>query len=245
MIGLILAAGAGRRLRPLTDDLPKALLPVRGEETILDLAVANLARVGIEEVTIVAGYAEGRILDRVPWLRREYGLAIDVVSNPKAEEWNNAYSLWCARDAFAGGALLVNGDTVHPASIEECLLGAPATGIAVAVDDDRGRLTEEAMKVATSNGGSVVTSLHKGIPVGEAHGEYIGVAVIHADAAARLAQSLEATWRRDPNLYYEDGFVDFIRAGGAITAVPIGPVDWIEVDDHADLARARELACRY
>ncbi|MGI8699442.1 MAG: sugar phosphate nucleotidyltransferase, partial [Mycobacteriales bacterium] len=42
MIGLVLAAGAGRRLQPLTDALPKTLLPVAGEDTILHLALANL-----------------------------------------------------------------------------------------------------------------------------------------------------------------------------------------------------------
>ena len=44
--------------------------------------------------------------------------------NDKAEEWNNAYSLWLAREHFAEGVLLVNGDTVHPVSVEETLLAA-------------------------------------------------------------------------------------------------------------------------
>jgi choline kinase len=242
MIGVILAAGAGRRLRPLTDDLPKALLPVRGEETILDLAVANLARVGIEEVTIVAGYAEGRILDRVPWLRREYGLAIDVVSNPKAEEWNNAYSLWCARAAFRDGALLVNGDTVHPASVEERLLESREQELMIAVDQAK-PLGDEEMKVRVSEIG-LLERIHKSIDPSTAHGEYIGLTLIEPEAAAALADALEATWRRDPSLYYEDGFQEYADRGGRIGIAPIGAVEWVEVDDHADLARAREVACR-
>ncbi|MEA2387162.1 MAG: hypothetical protein QOJ22_1336, partial [Thermoleophilaceae bacterium] len=48
MIGMVLAAGAGRRLQPLTDDLPKTLLPVDGERTILDIALANLKHVGLD-----------------------------------------------------------------------------------------------------------------------------------------------------------------------------------------------------
>ena len=62
MIGMVLAAGAGRRLRPDTDGLPKALLPVaragqHGEVTILDIALRNLAAVGLRDIVIVVGYA--------------------------------------------------------------------------------------------------------------------------------------------------------------------------------------------
>jgi len=63
--------------------------------------------------------------------------------------------------------------------------------------------------------------------------------------AERLADALEATWMRDPQLYYEDGFQEFVDRGGVVGTAPIGPVDWVEVDDHDDLGRARELACLY
>ena len=58
-------------------------------------------------------------------------------------------------------------------------------------------------------------------------------------------EELEATWRRDPNLYYEDGYQEYAERGGEVRAATIGAVDWVEVDNHADLARAREIACRY
>ena len=66
-----------------------------------------------------------------------------------------------------------------------------------------------------------------------------------AQAAAPLAVALEATWRRDPSLYYEDGYQEFADRGGVIGTAPIGAVDWVEVDNHDDLARAREIACHY
>jgi hypothetical protein len=70
------------------------------------------------------------------------------------------------------------------------------------------------------------------------------VSLIEPDAAAPLAEALEATWRRDASLYYEDGFQAYADAGGEVRAASIGTVEWIEVDDHDDLARAREIACR-
>jgi choline kinase len=242
MIGLVLAAGAGSRLQPDTDALPKTLLPVDQDRSILDVALGNLKHVGLDEVAVVVGFAAERVSERVPELERRHGLKIDLIFNPKAEEWNNAYSLWCARDAFARGALLVNGDTVHPASVEERLLASRAEGVVIAVDQAK-PLGEEEMKVRLSEAG-LLERIHKSLDPSSSHGEYIGLTLIEAEAAAPLAEALEATWRRDPSLYYEDGFQELADRGGRIGIASIGEVEWVEVDDHADLARAREVACR-
>jgi choline kinase len=252
---MVLAAGAGRRLRPDTDALPKALLPVDGQVTILDIALRNLAAVGLRDIVIVVGYAADAVRDRLAGLEREHGVRLTLVHNDRAEEWNNAYSLWLARRHFAAGALLVNGDTVHPVSVEKTLLaaaqessghGAAAAtqqdGIIIAVDDIK-RLADEEMKVIIDSGGRL-TRITKLMDPALAYGEYIGATLIGADAAAPLAAALEATWRRDPSLYYEDGFQELADRGAAIGVAPIGEVEWVEVDNHDDLRRAREIAAR-
>jgi choline kinase len=240
---MVLAAGAGRRLRPDTDALPKALLPVDGPVTILDIALRNLAAVGLRDIVIVVGFAAGAVRDRAAALEREHGVRLTLVDNDRAEEWNNAYSLWLAREHFAAGALLVNGDTVHPVSVEKTLLAAAGrAGLVIAVDDVK-RLADEEMKVITDSGGRV-RRITKLMDPALAHGEYIGATLIDAGAAAPLADALEATWRRDPSLYYEDGFQELADRGGAIGVAPIGEVDWVEVDNHEDLRRAREIAPR-
>ena len=187
------------------------------------------------------------------------------MDNDRAEEWNNAYSLWLAREHFAAGALLVNGDTVHPVSVEKTLLAAgqgsagqgsagqgsagheaaaaaPQPGIIIAVDDIK-RLADEEMKVIIDSDGRL-TRITKLMDPALAYGEYIGATLIDASAAAPLAAALEATWRRDPSLYYEDGFQELTDRGGAIGVATIGEVEWVEVDNHADLRRAREIAAR-
>jgi len=265
LIGMVLAAGAGRRLRPDTDGLPKALLPVDGQVTILDIALRNLAAVGLSDIVIVVGYAADAIRDRVADLERDHGVRLTLVDNDRAEEWNNAYSLWLARDHFAAGALLVNGDTVHPVSVEKTLLtaagagagtegtrstggaGAGAQGIGtagliLAVDDVK-LLAEEEMKVIIGADG-MITRITKLMDPALAYAEYIGATLIGADAAAPLAAALEVTWRRDPSLYYEDGFQELTERGGAIAVAPIGDVEWVEVDNHDDLRRARAIAPR-
>ena len=253
LIGMVLAAGAGRRLRPDTDGLPKALLPVDGPVTILDIALRNLAAVGLRDIVIVVGYASAAVRARQAGLEQEHGVRLTLVDNDRAEEWNNAYSLWLAREHFAAGALLVNGDTVHPVSVEKTLLAAgqqaghgaaatPQPGIIIAVDDIKA-LAEEEMKVIIDSGGRL-TRITKLMDPALAYGEYIGATLIDASAAAPLADALEATWRRDPSLYYEDGFAELADRGGAIGVAPIGEVEWVEVDNHDDLRRAREIAAR-
>jgi len=269
---MVLAAGTGRRLRPHTDGRPKALLPVAGETTILDLALRNLARSGMANVVIVVGYAAEMIADRIPALERGYGLSIDLVYNERAEEWNNAYSLWLAREYFRHGVMLVNGDTVHPPSVETTLLAAsaaikpgrpglvtgpasaaagtgngtrrePLLGRLIIAIDDMKSLADEEMKVVLDDQGMLLR-ITKVMDPAHAHGEYMGVTLIEPAAAVALADCLEATWRGDPSLYYEDGFAEFSERGGTVLGASIGMVDWVEVDDLADLRRAREIASR-
>jgi len=243
MIGMVLAAGAGRRLRPYTDSLPKALVPVDGETTILDIALRNLAAVGLTDVTVVVGYAAEAVEARRAAMERNHGVRISLVHNDRAEEWNNAYSLWLARDHFAQGALLVNGDTVHPVSVERTLLASRGPGVLLAIDNVK-KLADEEMKTVFDADGQLVR-ITKQMDPAQAHGEYIGATLIEPHAAAGLAEALEATWRRDPQLYYEDGYQEYADRGGEVRAAPIGDVPWVEVDNHDDLARAREIACHY
>jgi choline kinase len=246
VIGMVLAAGASRQLRPDTDELPKALLPVAGETTILDIALRNLAAVGMREVVIVVGHAAHAIADRAADLEASYGITLELVHNGRALEWNNAYSLWLAREYFGRGALLVNGDTVHPVSVEKTLLAARGLGAAgrarviLAVDNSK-PLGHEEMKVLLDARG-LLSKISKKLDPARAYGEYIGATLIEASASVPLADALETTWRRDPGLHYEDGYQELADRGGDIAAVPIGDVDWVEVDDHRDLRRAREIA---
>jgi choline kinase len=243
MIGMVLAAGQGQRLRPLTVDLPKTLLPVDGDETILDIALRNLRAVGLEEVVIVTGFAANRIEERVADLEERFDLRIPLIYNDRAKEWNNAYSLWMARERFADGVLLVNGDTVHPVSVEQTLLASRGPDIVLALDDVK-PLAEEEMKVVLSSDGRL-ERIHKSVDPSAALGEYMGLTLIEPAAADGLAEALEATWRRDPSLYYEDGFQEYADRGGNVGVAPIGAIDWVEIDNHDDLGRAREIACRY
>lgn len=259
MIGLVLAAGAGRRLRPHTDTLPKALVPVGApgapdsERSILEVTLSHYAAVGLTEAAIVVGYCGDAIRDRQGLLERRYGLKLHMVDNDKAEEWNNAYSLWCAREHLADGVLLANGDTLHPVSVQETMLaardtsGADAKGIILALDTAK-PLADEEMKVTLGEDGRM-RRITKLMDPAEAAGEYIGVTLIEGHAAPALIDALRATFERDPQLYYEDGYQELVNRGGRVDVQPISASDtrvpWTEIDTTEDLMVAREIACRY
>jgi choline kinase len=231
----------------LTQELPKTLLAVdESGRTIFDVVVANLVAARVEQVVVVSGFAADALDAHIDRVGGDIPVPIDTIRNERAEEWNNAYSLWLARDLFAAGVVLCNGDTVHPGDVETRLLAVPAStadGAVLLALDDRRALSEEAMKVTLGPDGAV-QRINKAIDPAAAAGEYIGVSTIPARVGAALADALEETWRTDPSLYYEDGYQRFIDHGGRVETVAIGPADWVEVDDKVDLDRAWEIACR-
>lgn len=191
------------------------------------------------------GYRKEAVYERLPGLERRHGVRLTLVENDKAEEWNNAYSLWCARDVLKEGVILANGDTVHPASVQKTLLAQQGKGqhIVLALDTVK-TLADEEMKVV-ADPGTGVRRITKLMPPAEATGEYIGVTLIEPAAAGDLADALRTTFERDPQLYYEDGYQELVDRGFRIGTAAIGDVSWVEIDNHDDLARAREIACRY
>ncbi|CAB4571219.1 unannotated protein [freshwater metagenome] len=243
MLGMVLAAGAGRRLRPYTDTLPKALVPVDDETTILDLTLSNFSKVGLKDVAVIVGYKSEAVEERKKDLESRHNVNLELIFNDKAEEWNNAYSLWCARDLFTQGFLLANGDTVHPVSVQETLLENRGPAILLAVDTVK-ILAEEEMKLTIDCAGNLAR-ITKQMDPATAFGEYIGLTLVEPEAAKNLTSALEKTWKLNPDLYYEDGYQEYVDSGGVISLQPIGDVSWVEVDNHDDLAKARSIACHY
>ena len=125
---VILAAGMGSRLRPLTDTRPKPLVEVNGVP-IIHNALRQLGAAGIRRATIVVGYRKDAI---------EYacghefeGVAIDYVASSVFDRTGSAYSLWLARDALLRGAvLLLEGDVFFEGEVLRRLLLSQATNCA-------------------------------------------------------------------------------------------------------------------
>jgi choline kinase len=222
-----LAAGEGRRLRPLTDDRPKAMVEIEGS-ALAERALRRLREAGVAEVVAVTGYrpeALAPLGDLVGSERR----------NPQFDRAENVYSLWCARDVVARGCYIVNSDVLFEEAIARRLVESEGSAVLAAADHG---VDAESMKAVASSAGALAR-LSKDEPAGP-NPEYIGLARIDPEHGRLLAEILErfvAEGRID--VYYESALEEL---AGRVP-VAIARVDghaWVEVDDHEDLARARE-----
>jgi len=224
---IILAAGVGSRLRPLTDELPKCLLEVGGR-TIIDHQIAALGRDGITDVTVVVGYCGDRI-------RRHLDSRVRFVDNERYKCTNSLYSLWLAREELLSGALILNSDVLAQPLLFDRLLQSPAPD---AILVERGEAFEaEDMKVMLN--GSLVVDFGKDLPPDRAHAHNVGAAKFSAEGAARLVGYLEhLVTTGHANDWVPVAFREFARQW-PLTAVTTDGLPWIEIDYAEDLTRAR------
>lgn len=242
MIGLVLAADAGRRSEPDVDPRPTTLLRVDGETCILDIVLRNLAAVGIERAVVVVGFAAEAVARRAPELMQRHGIALRLVHNDLPELWNDAYSLWSGLGAVNENVLLVNGDTIHAPLVEESLLDDHRARIVLGVDCST-RPTDEVTKVQLDDHG-MLRRIGRTLDPLTASGEYVGVSLLEAAALPALREALQTTFRRDPRAPYEDAFQWLVDHDGMIgtTTLPAG-TPWLEVHSALDLPRARHGSC--
>jgi choline kinase len=233
---VLLVAGVGSRLRPLTDEVPKALVEVSGV-SMLERAVATLHDHGVRHYVFATGYREEAVRAEVARL----GIRAEFCHNPRYAETQNSISLLHCRPALENvGFYKLDGDVLFAGEILERLDGAREP-LGVAVDGNR-KLDAEAMKVSVDREHRI-TRFGKSIELAASHGESIGIERISAGMSATLFSAIGVLERRGiVDRYYEDVYSDLI-GGGSITAsaIEVGDLAWAEIDDHADLKRATAM----
>lgn len=122
MRAIVLAAGEGRRLRPLTAERPKCMVPYR-KQPILERTLARLSEAGIDDVTLVTGYRADQLAET----------GLPTRHNPEYASTNMVHSLFTARDLLRGDVLVVYGDIVFGAHVLPRLVAHPGP-VSVAVD---------------------------------------------------------------------------------------------------------------
>ncbi len=240
MKAVILGAGVGSRLAPLTDDRPKFLVEVNGRP-ILFRQLDWLARAGItpSDVVIVAGYRIDMLRDAL--VQGGFG-ACTVVCNEQYEPWNNFWSLYVAEPAVRGHDVLqFDGDVVLDGTIIPRMLAAQ--GEALLAVDVRPELDDETMKVELTPGTSRVVAIGKPLAPARCAGEYIGISRLSADAARRVFAELLALRDEGRTQEYYEGAYQRLLARGELRfdIVDVHDCTVMEIDDRADLARAEEL----
>jgi len=230
---IILAAGVGSRLRPLTDTVPKCLVPL-GRETLLGRMVRLLAAHGAGELVVATGYREAQVREALA------GAPIPVrfAHCPDHATTQNVVSLHRALALVAPGRDVVklDGDVAFDGALLARLF--EAGGDAAALVDAGDVPPAEAMKAAVRGGR--ITRFGKGLDAASAAGESIGVERFAAGAVPGLTAAIaRAVEGGRTDVYYEDVYNDLLDAGMAMAPVPTAGLRWHEVDDADDLARAR------
>jgi len=226
---VILAAGQGKRLQPLTNETPKTLLDVGGC-AILEHILQALEANGYERVIVVTGFESDRIES---YCQSRNSLKIEFVHSERFASTNNIYSLWLTREYLEDGFTLINSDTLFSPSSLAALQRIDGSGLLVDAGTEQ---TSEEMLVAFEDEG--IETIGKSID--DADGEYIGVAKFTAEDTKLLFDCIKWFIEQDEvNEWYEAAFDRLFEQA---TVQPVS-VDnpWIEIDTHEDISIARRM----
>jgi HAD superfamily hydrolase (TIGR01450 family) len=238
MNGVILAAGIGSRLRPLTLQKPKACVTVDGTP-ILARQLHAYADAGVTDVTVVAGY----LADDVRALCEEMGearpeLDVTVRESEVFANTDNMYSLYLAREDVAGEPfVLSNGDVAFDRELLADLLDAEADS---AIATDVGAHSDEGMKVTVEESDRV-THIDKSVPPEVARGVSTDVYRFSAEFSEMLFEEMARTIEREGDYTdWTEAAIDRLvrNRDHDVEAVDVSGRDWVEIDDFADLMTA-------
>lgn len=229
MRAVILAAGSGRRLRPVVGARPKCLARIGGC-TLIERQIESLRRAGIARIAVVLGYRRDEVEDVC-------GPDVDVVDNPEYASTNSLYSLWLARDLLHDGFLVLNSDVLfHQAMLERLLASPHEDALLVAPREPGAVYSDEEMKVHVRNG--CIVDIDKQLPDARSDGENVGIARFGRQGASVLRRELDrlvaAGARRE---WLPRAFAAFCRVR-PLHVVETAGYPWIEIDFPEDYARA-------
>jgi len=247
MIGVILAAGMAKRLRPLTDTKPKCLLDVGGQ-TLLERTVRAMQQAGISEFVVVTGYRAEMIREFLKPQTSNFKLQTSnfkfqtsnftFLHNADYEHNNNIYSLWMAGQVVRGREfLLMDSDILCDPAAVTCIAGQEESALAV----NRHELGEEEMKVVV-DADYRITEISKTCSPAEAMGESVGIEKITADYSEALFRELDIMIEQEGliDIFYERAFERLIPLGHTFRVVDTTDYFSYELDTPEDYERAKK-----
>ncbi len=233
---VLLVAGTGSRLKPLTDNIPKALVSL-GSETILVRLIRQLQECGTSRFVLATGYRH----EAVEAATMSLGVPIEYCRNDQYASTQNSVSLLKCAVATSGESIIkLDGDLVLDIEILRRVV-ADSSPMVVAVDTSR-ELDQEAMKVEMDSAG-FIRDFGKSMSVAKARAESIGVERLDADSNhAVMSRIAELVSDGINDRYYEDVYAELILDGKLTAkAVDIAGRPWAEVDTFDDLGVARRI----
>ena len=235
---IILAAGVGSRIRPLTDNCPKSLLKINGK-TILEMMLSHIQACGINEVVFVLGYLQNQIKD---YVKTQFpDLIVQFITNEKYEVTNTGYSLMLTKDFIQDSTFIkFDADVVFDINILTSLIASEYDNC-LCIDKNI-NLDAEEIKVIIKDDNRVVKASKTVNPV-DAIGESIGIEKISGETACTLFNELELMMKDEQyhQEYYEAAYERLIEKDVPFHALDISGLKWTEIDTQEDFMLAENI----
>jgi L-glutamine-phosphate cytidylyltransferase len=237
MKAVILSAGQGSRLLPLTAERPKCLLPL-GPKSLIEWQIDVLARCGVDEMVVVVGFRAALVEALLAKLARP-GLRIRTLFNPFYNVADNLGSCWLARHEMAGDFLLLNGDTLFETAVLQRLLRSPPAPITVTIDRKAGYDADD-MKVHLE--GTRLLEIGKTLAPARTDAESIGLLSFRGAGPELFVDAVDSALRASEGLksFYLK-VIDQLAKSQRVETATIEGLAWGEVDYPVDLQRAEQL----
>jgi len=236
MKAVILSAGQGKRLLPLTADCPKCILPLKGR-SLIEWQIDELAKCGIDQVTVILGFRADKV-ERV--LRERYGShRVKTIYNAAYAVSDNLVSCWVAHDEMNTDFVLLNGDTLFEAAVVQRLLETRGRPVTVVVSHKEDYDTDD-MKVELD--GCRLVKIGKDLLPDQVDGESIGM-IMFRDQGPMLFRSALEKALRNPSAqtkWYLSVIDEMARSMPVWTCSTKG-LEWCEIDYPADLKLAEKV----
>ena len=236
MKAIVLAAGIGQRLQPLTNNLPKCLLEVGGKP-ILDYYFAAFAKCGVDEVVYVVGHQAEKIKKR---LGSNYlGVNVRYVQNPVYKTSGSAYSVSLAKDEFTKEPFIISdGDMLFPPELLRAIIDAKPANIMM-VENDPSKFSEEPVLVLAEKG-VVTAAAKKLIDNSKLVGECIGLFKFGGKAPEALTNGIQKHMSiHGVTSQYDDAYND-VYPNLRVHSISTQGLPWAEIDRRGDLEKARK-----
>lgn len=240
---MLLSAGVGSRLMPLTKDKPKCLIDLGHGTNVLSSQMNSLHEMGVKQVTVVVGYLAEQVRSTLTTHKKLF-TSLDTIYNPFFASTNNLVSLWLALQRIDEDFICINGDNLFKA---ECLLPLLHTDEDIVMTISRKKLYDDDDMKVRLDGDSII-NVGKDLPSEIVNAESVGIIKYSKKGRDIIFEKLDNMMvdKKNHSVFYLEALNELMKEKIAIKWLEIPEAAWNEIDFHPDVELVRsQIKSRY